>query len=295
MRLTTSLSQLRMQTVMSPDGGLAAASRAGHDSYERPGDVTLSSPRWTAVTPARRTTCWPVLTAARWRRPGRPTPRRSTSPPMTTAGARSSGPTWQPARSPGSQPTTGPTTTSARRRTGAPCTRCAQPSMSRPRRSGSTLRLLAASRRRWQRRAARPRGPAPWKRYRPPRQTAQPSGPGWCCRTGDQARALPGQFAAPARGQRRHPDADYSRGQREPGAGRRGGAAVVAPDRPGQRPEVLLLPRREPLDTQAGGCAGLIRDDLRLPRRACARRAMAPARAALLRRREAARAGSMAG
>ena len=92
MRLTTSLSQLRMQTVMSPDGGLAAASRAGHDSYERPGDVTLSSPRWTAVTPARRTTCWPVLTAARWRRPGRPTPRRSTSPPMTTAGARSSGP-----------------------------------------------------------------------------------------------------------------------------------------------------------------------------------------------------------
>src|ERR1019366_8410462 len=96
MRLTTSLSQLRMQTVMSPDGGLAAASRAGHDSYERPGDVTLSSPRWTAVTPARRTTCWPVLTAARWRRPGRPTPRRSTSPPMTTAGARSSGPHLAP-------------------------------------------------------------------------------------------------------------------------------------------------------------------------------------------------------
>ena len=85
---------------ISPDGRLVACIRDRHDSYDKPGDVTLvvtaldgaSEPRDLLDGFDRR----PV--AAAWA-PDSDAP--SISPPTTTAGARCSAPTWPPARSPG--------------------------------------------------------------------------------------------------------------------------------------------------------------------------------------------------
>ena len=133
---------------ISPDGRLVACLRAAHDSYQSPGDVTLvvaalhsgTSAAGPAVAAgpaaAGRATCWPGLTAGRWKPPGHRTRRRSTSLPTTTAGARSSGWMSRRRRSPGSPRTTRRTAACARHRTAAGSTRCGPPSTSRPRRSG---------------------------------------------------------------------------------------------------------------------------------------------------------------
>ncbi len=97
---------------ISPDGRLVVAISSEHDSYDRPGDVTLVSvpldgdrarvaaagSGGSSPWPAARVTCFRASTASRSRWPGHRTASRSTSPPTTMAAARSSQSGSAPAR-----------------------------------------------------------------------------------------------------------------------------------------------------------------------------------------------------